>query len=441
MKRSIELTRITVDGDTIWYEIHDNTGIGLLRKKKVEAWIKFHNADAFGFEPDKLPESVLAIPVTLYLLPVTWLYGTDLILPCMDKVLYESLDDIRDAYAKVIGTFKEEWEGLVRVNELIENRLSDARYKDIVFFSGGIDAIHAGMNHSGKSTVLVSIPDVENKSKLEGALREEKFSLIKEFSQTIGSDWLMITNNFNRDVFNDIATIADTNHMPYVRQYASVGKYIPNLCSVAPFAYAMGIKELIMGSGCEQIENKMEWALSGTHPMISNAFKFAGVSFAEQDGLYVRRSIKTKNIISTFKAQGKHVRIWVCFEDTNEQCGKCYKCVRTQLNILCTGENPKDWGFTRFNEKSFSRLVRSYRWFEGIPCWAWDIIDSIDSSRTYPYCNELLHWLKRVGYKRYFNRSRQIRRLMGLSRIFKFSKSPHYVRVVWHRLIGKYKRE
>lgn len=72
MKRTIELTRIVVDGDTIKYEIHDNTGLGLLRKEKVEAQIQFHNADAFGFEPDKLPESVLAIPIMLYLLPVTF---------------------------------------------------------------------------------------------------------------------------------------------------------------------------------------------------------------------------------------------------------------------------------------------------------------------------------------------------------------------------------
>lgn len=46
MKRTIELTRIAVDGDTVKYEIHDNTGLGLLRKEKVEAQIQFHNADA-----------------------------------------------------------------------------------------------------------------------------------------------------------------------------------------------------------------------------------------------------------------------------------------------------------------------------------------------------------------------------------------------------------
>ena len=59
---------------------------------------------------------------------------------------------------------------------------------------------------------------------------------------------------------------------------------------VAPFAYAMGIKELIMGSSL--IEDKLEPALDGTNPLLTNGFKFVGISFAEQDGLYTRRSQK-----------------------------------------------------------------------------------------------------------------------------------------------------
>ena len=34
MKRTIELTRIAVDGDTVKYEIHDNTGLVCFGKKK-----------------------------------------------------------------------------------------------------------------------------------------------------------------------------------------------------------------------------------------------------------------------------------------------------------------------------------------------------------------------------------------------------------------------
>ncbi len=437
MNRTIELAKIVADGDMIRYEIHDNSGLNLLQKKKVDAWIRFYHADRFGFDLNKLPESVLAIPITLYLLRVTWLYGVDLVLNSIDKMLYENVDAIRDAYSQIFGSFEDKWRGEIRVKEIVENKLPDSQYKNIVFFSGGIDAIHAGINNPGRKSVLVSIPDVENKSQAEGPLREEKFRLIEEFSKTIGSNWLLISNNFNKDIFNSVESIVKRNHIPVIRQYAAVGKYVPNLCSVAPFAYALGIKSLIMGSGFEQIENEMKWALDGTNPIISNAFKFAGISFAEQDGLYTRRSLKVKNIVSTFDRQNIHIKIWACFDNSKEQCGECTKCVRTQLNILCANENPKDWGFALFDEKYFSRFIHSYRWFEETPGWVWDIVDSIDDTHTYPYCNELLHWLKQIGYKKYYNRTLQVRKLMKLSRVFKVHKYPHYASVVCRRLIKR----
>ena len=437
MNRTIELAKVVADGDMIRYEILDNSGLNLLQKKKVDAWIRFYHADIFDFSPNKLPESVLAIPITLYLLRVTWLYGVDLVLNSIDKMLYENVDAIRNAYSQIFGLFDDKWRGKIRVKEIVENELPDSQYENVVFFSGGIDAIHAGINNPGRKSVLVSIPDVENKSQAEGPLREEKFRLIEEFSKVIGSDWLLISNNFNRDIFNSIESIAEGNHIPYIRQFAAVGKYLPNLCSVAPFAYALGIIHLIMGSGFEQIEDKKLWGLDGTNPILSNEIKFAGISFAEQDGLYTRRSLKVKNIVSTFGRQNIHIKIWACFDNSKEQCGECTKCVRTQLNILCTGESPKDWGFALFDEKRFSRFVRSYRWFEETPCWAWDIIDSIDDSHTYPYCDELLHWLKQIGYKKYFSRTQRARKLMSISRIFKIHKYPHYAYVVCRRLVKK----
>lgn len=203
MKKNIELTRITVEGDTIKYEIHDNTGLGLLCNEKVEAWVKFHNAEAFDFDPSKLPESVLAIPVTLYLLPATFFYHIELTLPSIDETIHNNMPQLYAAYSKMYGPFKEEWRGRIVAQEIVSNVMPEAKYDNIVFFSGGIDAIHAGINNPGKQSVMVSIPSIEFNSKNEGALRNEKFALLKDFSKVIGSDWLLISNNFNQDVFDD----------------------------------------------------------------------------------------------------------------------------------------------------------------------------------------------------------------------------------------------
>ena len=53
-----------------------------------------------------------------------------------------------------------------------------------------------------------------------------------------------------------------------------------------------------MGSTYEPLEGKGAWDINGDHPCLSDAARFSGASFAEQDGLYVRRSQKVRNIAS-----------------------------------------------------------------------------------------------------------------------------------------------
>ena len=447
MTNSIEIVKVTAAGNAIEYEIHDHTSANLLQKKAVTAWIKFHHAESFNFSPEGLPESILALPVTLYLLPATYFYGVDLVVPSMDKTLYENLPAIYAVYSKIYGPFKEEWRGKVTVKNVVENRMPESRYANIVFFSGGVDAVHAGVNNPGKSNVLVSVPSIEgtfNRKNVVGReFISEKAQVTRDFSAVSGSDWLLITNNFQTDVFDNIRIQRDLKYT-----FALTGtafrfdgwfgiRYLGNLLSSAPFAYAMGIRSLIMGSTFEQLEDKPAFNQDGANPELSDAFKFSGVSFAEQDGLYTRRSQKVEDIVKWCKVNNKKTKLRVCFDDSTEQCGKCTKCMRTQLNLLCAGENPKEWGFGKFDEKRFSRLVRMYGYKDGA-CWLWDIVESIDGSRTYPYCNEMLHWLKKTGYKRYGRKSSSITKsIINLKRVLKLHRYPYYAHELFFRIKGK----
>lgn len=442
--KTIEITKINTTGNVIQYEIQDNTGLNLLKNQTVEAWVEYHHAESFDFSLNGLPESILAIPATLYLLPVTWFYGVELVVPSMDKMLSDHLSNIYSAYSKIYGPFKKEWCGKVTAKDIVENHLPNSRFDNIVFFSGGVDAVHAGINHTGRRNVLVSVPSIEAMSR---AKKENvgvdfiniKSTLIREFSAMSGSDWLLITNNFIADIFNDTFIQADLKNTFYLSSEAFLFdgwfgiKYLGNLLSSIPFAYAMGIRSLIMGSSYEQLESRPTINLDGSNPELTDAFKIAGIFFTEQDGLYTRRSLKVKNIIEWGHAHNKKLKLWVCFNDKNEQCGVCTKCIRTQLNILCTGENPADWGFKNFNERKFSKLIRSYHYYERNPCWPWDIIDSIDENTVYPYCNDLLHWMKEMGYKTYQeNAHRQNKK----PKILRFYNYPHYMKKLFHKILG-----
>lgn len=442
--KTIEITKINTTDNIIQYEIQDNTGLNLLKNQTVQAWVEYHHAESFDFSLNGLPESILAIPATLYLLPVTWFYGVELVVPSMDKMLFEHLSNIHSAYSKIYGPFKKEWCGKVTAKGIVENHLPDSRFDNIIFFSGGVDAVHAGINHTGRRNVFVSVPSIEAMSR---AKKENvgvdfiniKSTLIREFSAMSGSDWLLITNNFIADIFNDTFIQADLKNTFYLSSEAFLFdgwfgiKYLGNLLSSIPFAYAMGIRSLIMGSSYEQLESRPTINLDGSNPELTDAFKIAGIFFTEQDGLYTRRSLKVKNIIEWGHAHNKKLKLWVCFNDKNEQCGVCTKCIRTQLNILCTGENPADWGFKNFNERKFSKLIRSYHYYERNPCWPWDIIDSIDENTVYPYCNDLLHWMKEMGYKTYQeNAHRQNKK----TKILRFYNYPHYMKKLFHKILG-----
>lgn len=441
----ITLSRISIEDDRILYEITQDKGLGLLQQDKVALFIRFHCGEGVHIDLSKIPQSILAVPISLYLLPLTYFYKIELVLPVMDKELYERLPKIYAAYSKMYGPFSEDWRGKLTVGHVVDTPVANAnRHDKIVFFSGGVDACSAGINNPGHNTVLVSIPDIEALAKNEGPLREEKFSLIQKFAGIVDSDWVLISNNFNASLYKDVEINS------YLRTQKGLSssafnfdgwrgiKYLANMCSVAPLAYACGIKKLIMGSTFEPIEKTRANGNDGAHPLLSNSISFAGVRFDEQDELYTRRSAKVRRIIDWCNSHEKKVKMWVCFRDGSSQCGLCNKCVRTQLNILCASENPKDWGFDTFDEVKFSRLIKSYGYLD-TPCWHWDIDKAIDTNRDYPYCNDMLHWLKRVGYKEYLRKAKLRRvwrsRISRCIRIFFIHRYPHYLKRICERLV------
>ena len=435
--KTIDVSITSIEKYVIKYLITDNSDLHILQNKQVEAYIKYDNCESFDFDLTIVPKSILYIPISLYLLPITYFYNVDVIVPEMDKVLYGRLNDMYEKYSKIYGPFSEEWSGKFTMNKIEENtNMMSSAYENIVFFSGGADACSAGLNNPGKETVLVSIPSIESLAKEEGELRMEKFSLIREFSKLVDSSWIVISNNFNRDVFND--NMIQTRLSEDLKLNSSAFKfdgwfgikYLANMCSVAPFAYSQGVKKLVMGSAFEQEEDNKSVNYDGANPELSDSISFAGTKFSEQDEIYTRRTKKVANIISKCNAMNKKTKIWTCFSDSSIQCGQCAKCVRTQLNILCANANPKDWGFENFSDKAFTKYIKKFSYWEKNACWLWDIIDSINDNTKYVCCNELLHWLKKIGYKEYLKKASFKKKFGVWKKLLKIYKYPHYVRSV-----------
>lgn len=443
--KKIELIKAYVEGDTIHYQVREDAGLGLLKKEVVDLFIRYHGDRNYDCDLSKDPYSILLTPIFLYMLPITYFFNdVELVMPEMDKVLYEQLPTIYEAYSKIYGPFKKDWRGKVTVQKVVENTpVENAKYDKVVFFSGGVDACHAGINNPGKKSLLVSIPDIERDAVSEGPLREEKYSLVKNFAEVVDSDWLLISNNFNTALFNEKVIYNclsfEVGLCSDAYKYDGWGgiRYLANMCCVAPVAYLTSIKLLVMGSTFEQIEDKLLNNYDGASPELSDTIRFCDTIFTEQDALTVRRTQKVLNIINWCKSKNTTTKMWVCFSNSSVQCGFCVKCLRTQLNILCAGENPKEWGFEKFSEKKFSQYVKAYKYNESNPCWMWDNIDTIQDDRIYPYCDELLHWLKSIGYKEYHQRAVKKARPTLVKRLLAFGRYSHYLKVIISKLTGR----
>ena len=278
----IIIDNAVVDGNTIYYKVRESGNLGLLQQDQVELFVRYQGSEGIDWGLSQVPQSILLVSISLYLLPLTWFYDVELVVPEMDRVLYDHLPAIYKAYSKIYGPFEKAWGGKVSVGKIVENKsITESKYDKIVFFSGGVDACHAGINNPGSRTLLVSIPDIESKAQNEGLLREEKFSLIKNFSKVVHSDWLLISNNFNLALLDSskIQSFLEVERRLSSAAFHFDGfhgiRYIFNMCCCAPIAYRFGTQKLIMGSGFEQLEDNLYINQDGANPELSDSICFA----------------------------------------------------------------------------------------------------------------------------------------------------------------------
>ena len=86
--KKIELLSATVEDNAIRYQVREDKGLGLLQREVVDLFIRFHGDKKYEIELNAVPQSILMLPISLYLLPITYFYNVELVIPEMDKVLF-----------------------------------------------------------------------------------------------------------------------------------------------------------------------------------------------------------------------------------------------------------------------------------------------------------------------------------------------------------------
>ena len=166
----------------------------------------------------------------------------------------------------------------------------------------------------------------------------------------------------------------------------------------APLLYKKGYTTLLMAAS-----HTREFPYPyGSHPLIDNSIRFAGISVRHDQEQYDRCQ-KIELITSASYHFGQpipHVRVcWKTKDGTN--CLSCEKCLRTLNNILVTGNNPVNYGLII---EAADVMKRTKEFLERDPLqdnklfWEWNVIKKRAASYTAPdqKLNDYFMWLASV---------------------------------------------
>jgi len=292
----------------------------------------------FDVDLTDVPKSILAVPFVMNLMPLIWLSNSTLVVDCLDKAFYESLEEIKKGFQRVYP--KVSFEGQLLVETIEDNRYATTG-KSTIFFTGGVDATASLINNLSENPepfyILgadVNLSDVEN---IEAAQRDvshilKGFGLKGKFIKSsirFFYDGVRITNAFESKLHDS--------------WWHGAQHSIGMLSLMAPYAYLMHIDTCILAASfTKEGEGKINCV---SFPFIDNALCF-GSTHCYHDGYEMTRQDKI-NLIADYVSKNKlTIQLRVCFSPHNgENCNACEKCLRTILSLTAAGANPNHFGF------------------------------------------------------------------------------------------------
>ena len=296
-----------------------------------------------------VPDSVAVIPFLSNILPISWVFDLTIIVPELDKVFYDSIDDIKKGYIDMYPGL--DFKGKLVVKKVVENK--DEVNGSSVMFSGGVDAFSTLLNHLDENPDIITIfgadislkdktgIDIVNEKNKETAdkLKINYYTIFSNFRECINPIFLSgyVAEKINCEWWHDfqhgIALIGLTTPLSYIKKYAKV--YI-----ASSFTY-----------------NDVGNYTCASDPTIDNHFKFSNI-ITIHDGFDYDRQAKVHNICEFVKKNNITLKLRVCWISTGgENCCCCEKCYRTIMGIIVERDDPKNYGLG-LNKKTRAKMIK-----------------------------------------------------------------------------------
>lgn len=297
---------------------------------------------------EKLPRSIIDIPLITNVIAVIWYSGGRYEIEEMDEDLYHSLVKIKKFFQRFF--YNTAWDGELIPNRLVKNKLPQSGSKSASLFTGGLDSTTTVMRHFDEDLSLVAFNSIHE--------------IALDFANQHGFKPYIITTNCLKFLK---LTALDKATLDITKWFWDTTMGLSWVGSTAPFLFAKGINRLYIPSGFTWqsfIFPDGQTMRQPASPLIDENISPAGLRVTHDD-FTMTRTDKIK-FVSTF-CSTRHIpkpQLMVCtyhrrMDTKYANCNKCTKCMLTMLDILAIGENLADYGFT-LTEKEFVGSFRSY---------------------------------------------------------------------------------
>ena len=350
---------------------------------------------------DKVHESILVIPILANILPVAWLYNSDIIVNSLDENFYNCLEDVKQAFIKMYPGLK--WRGSISVKYLVNNEMQN-NSKSAVLFSCGIDSLFSFINHRNENPYLITVWGADIQL-FNDELFKKMIYEIRNFAEFNRIKSLIIKTNFTEFLNQHILYSYFYEKLPY-SWYYSIQHGIGLLGLCAPLAKAENLKNIYIPS---TYPSRFIMPC-GSSPELDNSIKWSNINITH-DGSEFYRQEKINAIADYLKTENYRIKIHVCYSDLRElNCSKCEKCLRTIVGLMAAGLNPNDYGF-KISKDTFSliknKLLNSNILADKGLLLVWDDIKkNMNMENIYKMegSMEFFEWFKNIPLEKYGNK-------------------------------------
>ena len=305
-------------------------------------------ADYGDADISKVPQSIAAIPFVANMVPVSWFIPFNIVVPELDRNFYHSMMEIKEAFAKQYQQVKLS-ESKLLVDRLVDNDISPQT--TALMFSEGVDSFASFLMHRHEPLHLITVHGADIR------LHDQtQFDILK--LSISSNDWIRgISHHVVRSNIRDFYSYRIPSLFEDLDWWGRVQHGLSLTSLAAPLSFVYGFEKLLLASSTTG-DFKLPW---GSSPETDNLVRWASLT-TRHDGFEMKRSQKVDMIVNETKQAGKAVHLKVCYSNRHSSlnCSHCDKCLRTILQLICSGANPNQYGFD-VNASVYNEIKRELK--------------------------------------------------------------------------------